>query len=141
MKVRIIRPGIYSDGHGNPAYCEQGDLIEAKEWYAQGLVEYGYAERIAVFGGDLEADKETTAAKENQDEEGWEEEAESEILVDYEKMLPRIVSPELSKELNRTFTTEAEFIEAAKNGSLVNVPGIGIRKFHAIKKALGLDEA
>lgn len=126
MKVTILRSGKYADLKGVVRAYQTGEVLETKEWYANSIIQSGYAERPAVV------DPAHVAAEIAHEiiAEGAIEEEEPQTKENWTR-LPG-VTRKIDAALHEAgIDTQEQILAAIANGSLVNI--VGLTRFARIK--------
>jgi hypothetical protein len=132
--IRIVTPGVYNDSRDLPHTLVAGDTLETRAWYADELIRLGYAERALSITKEIQQEA-PARAKSTSTKYQKEVDLNSTALGD----LPGI-SDDLVEEMNKVgIYTYADLLGALEKGTLVNVPGIGIKKMQLLKKHFEFD--
>jgi predicted flap endonuclease-1-like 5' DNA nuclease len=155
MKVMIVKAGPYNDRRNVAHQCVPGDILETQDWYAKSLIDSGYADYLpatpppdnpeppeiaevpahVIAGSDPVFDENGAMPETDPDIDPWYTPSEAEAPKPYDFTKLPGIKPEIAEAIvNAGITDEAQLIAALEDGTLVNVPGIGIKKYQALKK-------
>lgn len=138
MKVKILTALPYADLSGNVRGYQPGEMLDTKDWYAKSLIDDGYAEPIIpeplpesfISLGEKVDSSEGASSSE---QFGGDVEPAFDFM-----SLPGMTEAIAAELAIRGIRDRDALVNVLTEGTAVNIQGVGIRKYQAWKKALGI---